>query len=327
MYPSGAQSEWNGGSPRSFAPLRPRISLVEHAGRSNHAVVAKPIPCPGCAYNLMGLPVDHACPECGQSVWAALEAVVDPKASSLPRLSNPRGVGDALLWLMGCQLVVTVLLLTGPLSERLDVAGWSVLSLMPDWLVLLAGGIALLSLGAVWMLLPPRHHRGMPDVARSLWRVAVALIGIAVLCALLFVISPELLARESHERALIEALCVGAFGLVAIIGYVGLRGVLNIIGIRSRVYRTASVGKQRVRDVIVTIIGMMVSRGVHAGAMALESGWLATLALIAFWMSVLMLVIGQAYLVANAIWVRRSLRRPPPRMKELIRYPADEAAG
>jgi hypothetical protein len=55
------------------------------------------LPCVRCKYDLKGLSIRGACPECGTPVRATLLAVVDPKASELQPIPRPRLVAAGLV--------------------------------------------------------------------------------------------------------------------------------------------------------------------------------------------------------------------------------------
>src|SRR5438477_2160642 len=71
----------------------------------SHATVITPIHCRQCGYYLRGLRADSRCPECGLEIWQSVLHTVDPAASRLPMLRNPRAVGDGIFVLTMCMLL------------------------------------------------------------------------------------------------------------------------------------------------------------------------------------------------------------------------------
>ncbi len=55
------------------------------------------LPCAHCGYNLRGLSIREACPECGVAVRATILAVVDPRAGELKPVIAPKLTAAALL--------------------------------------------------------------------------------------------------------------------------------------------------------------------------------------------------------------------------------------
>jgi hypothetical protein len=110
-----------------------------------------------------------------------------------------------------------------------------------------------------------------------------------------------------------------AVAVAAIVGLSGLRGVLETIGLRSRLYRTARGGRQGTQALVAAILGTAAGHGLHllTAAKGLPGYWY-TLGTVIVSVSTLMLVIGLVYLLVNAWWIRRALRRPPPRWDEVL---------
>lgn len=276
-------------------------------------VVAVEVHCRRCGYNLYGLWADGACPECGLETWETILHTVDPAASRLPRLENPRAVGDALLWLMIWVLLAAVVLAGRPLAlwvDALDRSGrrhWSAWA--PAELGFLVLAAALGGLLAVWRLAPPRGT-GFP---RDLRLLAAGLVGGAVLSAAATALE---LGVGLGPAVIILRL---AASVPAIVGLLGLHGVLRTIGFRSRAYRTARGGRQSIQAMIAAIAGLVAGEILTLAAGAARLGSMATLGTLVGSASTLMLLIGLAYLVVNAWWIRSSLRRPPPAITEVLR--------
>ncbi|MEM1424869.1 MAG: hypothetical protein AAGH64_12820, partial [Planctomycetota bacterium] len=88
------------------------------AGVPRDAMLTGELPCVTCGYELRGLSVRDACPECGTGVRATILAVVDPLADELapmraPSLTGVLIVSWALSSSIGVWLIVAVRLLDG----------------------------------------------------------------------------------------------------------------------------------------------------------------------------------------------------------------------
>ena len=295
-------------------------ALSKTAAELDRRELARSLYCRQCGYNLRGLRLGGQCPECGLEVW---QSAVDPAASRLPRLHDPRGVGDAIVWLMTCLLLATLLMLARPVALRVDdilaLSGPEALSLLtPTWLMVIAGFVTLLGLWSVWKLAPARREDSLVAVRGGLRLLTIGLLAMGTLAALAGLLIPAARSATGPERLLMQAvghvLTVG--GLV--VTMLGLRRVLRVIGERSREYRTARAGRQRARDMIAAAIGLGVGELLRLLGLALELVVLRTFGTVVMWISTLMLVIGLFYLLANALWIGRSLRRPPPTLQELL---------
>lgn len=280
--------------------------------------VATPVYCRRCGYNLFGLPVDGACPECGLPTWETILHTVDPAASGLPTLRDPRIVGDALVWLIGCFAAASALLGLRPLAlwvDAMDPTGVrDVTRWAPVEIWFAAAAIALASLWGVRRLMPAG---GSEDSAT---RGDLRLLAGGTLAWAVLVAAATLLAIGGSGPTAIGAIRLGVAG-AAVVALLGLRGVLRTIGLRSREYRTARGGRQGIRAMIAAIAGVALGQLLQLPAAAGHVGALATIGVVTSTIGMLMVVIGLLYLVVNAWWIRRSLRCPPPRLDQVIGEP------
>jgi hypothetical protein len=289
-------------------------------------VITGNVPCRRCGYEQRGLAADGVCPECGLETWISVREAVDPAARRLPRISHPVSVAHALVWVTVCELLAVLIFVARPVAVRIDqldaggLSGWS--NWTPPGLSIVAGVVALLGLWSVWKLLPPRAQRGRGGVRTDiLFLLATGLAAFGVLAisggtALQTTRGGSPfpgLAREIGQP--VHHLLLAA---AAITAYVGLRGVLQEIGQRSREFRTAKGGRQRVRDIIAAIVGVMVGEGLRLAGAVIGAEGMITLGRVIIWICMLMLVIGQGYLVLNACWIARALTRPRPALREVL---------
>lgn len=272
--------------------------------------------CRRCCYNLYGLHAEGACPECGLDTWETILHTVDPTASRLPRLRDPRAVGNALLWLMVCLVGGSMLLVLRPVAQWIDALDPAGVRNFERWapveFFFLAGVLGLTALLGVKWFARPAGEESDASVVRDVRRLRYGLVAWAV-----FVITIGLLEWRSASRPVIDLLWLGVAG-GAVVALLGVRGVLRVIGLRSREYRTARGGRQGIRAMIAAIAGTAAGQVLRLLAEVTGLELMATLGIAVGAICTLMVVIGLFYLVVNAWWIRRSLRCPPPRLDELI---------
>lgn len=290
---------------------------------SSQATVRGDIACRRCRYLLRGLSVDGRCPECGLEVWETVLDLIDPAASHLPRLRNPVGVGNALLWLMSCTMAAMVLLIAQPVAAQLDRFDPAQLdrfsALTPAWLPALAGAIILAGLWSAWRLMParngdaPRNGNGRRSVRTDVRNLAG---GLVVFGSMLIVVGTRAPWDEPSAVSLTVHLAAIAGACLALYG---MRGIMETIGKRSREYRTSRGGRQRSTEMTFATLAVGVGLVLqHFGYPYRESIPIHALGLAIAWISMLMLCIGLLYMLVNVWWIRRALRRPPPKLAEIV---------
>lgn len=281
----------------------------------------------------MGLPIDRSCPECGLSIAEAIDQLVDPTATALPRLRSPARTGAALFGLTALHLLATLVLCITPLIARF--ALWrGTSSSLPRWLTLMplvASLVALLSIIAIWQLSLPRGGEADRRVARYLRLMAFGAFGFGGSVVALYFAEKTVSLFEprtwSDSTILLVMLIQLAIVLTAALHYHGFGRIVRIIGQRSREYRTSNIGRQRMRDMVVVLLVFGAAQVIDAVALLAELPSLTRIATLASWISILMLLIGQAYLVVNMWWIRRAIRRPIPHLRDLIQMVPLEPNG
>jgi hypothetical protein len=289
--------------------------------------IRRSVYCRRCAYDLRSLDVEGRCPECGLDIWPSVIHMVDPAASKLPKLRDPRGVGNALVWLFGCALLAsTMLSISGIMLivDRSPPMGMTffVLHFPPD-LTLLSGLAAMAGLWSVWKFMPPKGSSPDLAVRRDLWLMAAALVIWAA--ATLGLWERERawarmgLTSDAETVIAVRSLAHLTIAIAATVGLHSVRRLMEAIGMRSREYRRAGGGKQSIKPMIVGTIGVAVgSLCRYLGTFDRLPSELQGLGVIIVWVSMLMLLIGLGYLLVNAWWIRRVLRKPPPRLRDLL---------
>ncbi len=281
------------------------------------AMVNLPIHCGGCGYTLYGLPAAGDCPECGLELWQTILHTVDPAASRLPKLRNPKAIGNGLAWLTFCLLLSATLFSVRPLALQFGTLPWTRLLSSPSvdvW----AGAISLAGWWSIRRFAPPRHAAAATGVTQHLVLLGIGLTAwslVAGLRSILPILAPPGVASS------IGLAYVAVAGAAAVTTFVSVDRVLRTIGARSRAYRTARGGRQGAQAMIGAVVVAVVGQAI--GMLAASSGRqsLAQWAGFATWAAMIMLLIGLSYLLANAWWIRRSLRQPPPTLGELLATP------
>jgi hypothetical protein len=291
--------------------LAPSIDLA-------HTYVAISIRCRVCGYDLYGLGATSKCPECGTDVWTTVERELDPHATRLPQLRNPKAVGDGLLWMVGCMFAAVSLVgvhQAGQWLEGFEPVRWRWWGM--EHLLLYAGVMALLSIVGVLRLKPPQGKEPLTGpVWRDLRLLCVGILGWAAL-------DGALAAGCLHGKgALVHLMVRIAMALMAATALLGLRGVLQIIGERSREYRTSRSGRQSATAMIAAVGGSVAGHVMRyvgeTSSLRSSESQLAHLGTIVVWTCNLLLLIGLAYLLVNAWWIRSALRRPPRSLDGLL---------
>jgi hypothetical protein len=288
-------------------------------------MIASPVHCCRCTYDLRGLPADGRCPECGLAIFDTVQHIVDPAASHLPRLRDPVGVGNAIVWLTLCCFIAVALLAAQAAIVWLEVVhprSVGMFGVAPAHdLTLLASLAGLASLWSVYKFFPARSYDGSITVRLDVWLLGLGLAGWAVLTMVLWqrerywsfaVVRPE---EEIAVRSLLHIALVGS----AVTMWIGMQRVLNTIGKRSRAYRSAHSGRQNIRPMIAATIAIAFGSILRMLDMHFGAGEsLAQLGTVIVSVSMLMLLIGLGYLVINSWWIRQALRHPPPKLQELL---------
>jgi len=305
----------DGASPKTDDPLVPRQWAL--------AEVSESLNCRRCGYDLRGLRADGKCPECGMHIWATVLSTVDPAASRLPSLRNPKAVGNALLVLSAGVLLGTLLMVAPGVQSVIGV--WdtgqakAISHLVPEFNWVWAISIGVVGLWAVWTLAPPTGTEPQGAVWRDLWRIGTGLVGWLAFGSFWQHLAETGGRLSSLQHLVLHAATAG----FAVYGLVGLRGVFEIIGRRSREYWRSQSGRQS-----LDLISVAIMVGVAASAAVAIRRWFAPFVTrndnvlmfsgVVLWMCTLMVVIGLGYLVVNAWWIRRTLTRPPPPLDEVL---------
>ncbi|MBL8763696.1 MAG: hypothetical protein JNM07_05455 [Phycisphaerae bacterium] len=293
------------------------------------------LPCVGCGYNLRGLSVVGACPECGIAVTATVLAVVDPQAEELRPIRAP-GLVAAGLMVCAMGALAAGLLMWAP---RVMEAGSMVLG-RPTPLIALplaemtAACLALSALGAAAWSRP--HH------ATPAWHVASGLGGAAALVALAWVsygihehgmgtghwgiaASWEGLWPTIRPRLVSDA-CVAAT-------LIGLRPNARVLVQHSMAMRMGRVDRQTMLAMLAAVgvvvlgrlCGLIGAGWLRVGSVELDVVRGISMTLVAVGSALLTLGLGSATL--DCARIAAVVRRPAPSMRDIVGVTGGEKPG
>ncbi len=270
------------------------------------------------------------CPECGKNIWETVRQSVDPIRDRLPAIHNPNSVGSGLIWLSICmflaalvQMVVNWFFVLEPPSKQIPIIQW--------WQdVPLNAMIAILTLPGIWLLWPARRSLANTRVLRSITLLIIGVVGWGLLGAYQWLQIESLIPYRGVPNEDIPTgymwqwLSTKVVMLsFAIIFLWGLNGILNQVGSRSRKYRNAKGGRQRLREIgiaiIVAAIGMVLA--VITGDQALH-----LIGLVVTIIANLVVLIGLAFLIVNTWWILQDLK-PRASLTELLEAAPESELG
>lgn len=288
--------------------------------------LARHLRCRDCGYDLRGLPLGGACPECGTPVWHTVLPTIDPVGSRLPRLHNPGAVGNGMVAAAFGLLVPCVLMTLYPAMDSLARLGLMrpMSGHAATRLCMLAGVLMLSGVLAAWMLWP----RGSREVIATVVGVVIRLqVGAAVAAA--GTLSLALTggyagrvvdgARTSFTWVSLLLECAVLGGQV--LWLVAFARIVRDVGLRSREYRLRPHARQPAREMGIAAGIVAAAEVVRLVALESRSETVAALAAVVAAAAYAMFLIGLAFLFVNAIWIRRALAAPHPTLLELLRDP------
>ena len=271
--------------------------------------IRKPLPCAKCGYDLNGLEARGRCPECGSDNIATLALRLDIAAEELTRSAALVRTAWALYLacagsVLGCFIAVSPILKHA--GTAVDLPAWLFSTL--NKLSIAAPRIALFgtTIGLIGLLLVLPWDRRRP-VRRARFFGSGGFLGWMFLS-----VQPP-----SYEIAL---MALAALAMVV----AALTPLLRELTPHSRFFSTARHATQSTRDLLIAAAVCAATGAVplYLGQylpadldptfdVALYSG------IVAF-SSAMFLVVGLGYRLVNAHWVLLSVRRPPPRLSEVL---------
>ncbi len=267
--------------------------------------IRRALPCSRCGYDLEGLTANGDCPECGLPIVTTLAARLEEPGDA-PHALPPDALrlSATLLAAAASALAGSLVLVELALRRSIDPAAIPAALRATFGGTLLAMHVAAVAgtaFGALSiLLLPPLGSR----VFR--WRARLAgTIGFAAWSAM--AIAPP-------TRAAVAAMAVPA-----VLGLYALHPILRALGPSSRRYRQSPASRQRIDELA---LAAAIASGAAFGALLLreravprETGLALEIVALA---SAGLFIVGLAYLVRNAFWIVRAVRRPPTRADEVL---------
>lgn len=221
--------------------------------------------CARCDYNLRGLSVRSACPECGCAVRATILAVVDPHAEEFRPISRPRLSAWLLVLWSGAALVAALCIATMRAQDGLALLTGQPIT--PNLLPMLSiWAIQFSALGALALVRP---HMDVRPLA-----CAVALVGLLLYVPILLIhlrilgidaMAPNPYATLGHPDADRHALRAVQAVLMAMV-LLALRGNYRSLVARSLVLRTGRVDRQPMGPLIAALAVGAAGDGMLAAA-------------------------------------------------------------
>ncbi|MBC8309634.1 MAG: hypothetical protein ISR75_00920 [Phycisphaerales bacterium] len=282
----------------------------------NHMVVVLPLPCIRCGYELRNLAADGDCPECGEPIRLTIIESIDPASRRLTPIQNPKIIGNAISgivisFFISIILAVTALLISSP--SQLPIP--DTLRELPAnaflWAAASMGLLAFLNITPLMRMCQRKELVGC-RTGIMLTGSGILLWSINMLAVNYFSLS---LGDLSPVYNMLLDTCLPVISTSII--FSGFRKLIPRLGQRSRAFRQAQGSRQRMNDLLATLVVIIIGRTLLVASTP-NSGT-ATLGLIVMVMSISLIVIGLGYLVRNTLWIRRALVTPPPTINELLR--------
>lgn len=314
-------------------PESSRVDALDPSGANGEhalaAVLSGELHCLSCRYDLTGLSVTTACPECGLPVRATLLAVVDPKATSFVPLATPRVSALGLLFWSGGALLAALMVFV---VRLVDMAGiWFGLTSSVRNLGVMVPIFAAVSM--IGAFLVSRPHRQVPRsvVARGylsvllyaplvylLWRLHAEF---DVLHGPPYVDEPI----RQTERAILR-LSIG--GLILIIALL-LRPIMREYAARSVLMRTGQITRQTLAALASAVMIVMAGDLLHLLTLhtpAIRGALMHIVWLTFVLVGSLMILIGFAGMFWDSVRLYPVLRRGPTALGDVVRKERFDAA-
>lgn len=279
-------------------------------------VLKRSLLCSRCGYDLKALAADGDCPECSEPIRLTIIETVDPAARRLPPIERPRAVGNAIVGVatfLLLAIVCAVLVLISRTSATVYVPQVFQMFNAPIW-VCASSAFSVLAL----ISLMPLLHLCRSGLNQE-YRLGVILTagGLFAWSLVLGASSWVLFGGTSIDSPITPLYDTVLPALALGITFLGLRRLVPRLGQRSRDFRLAQGGRQRMMDLLAVLVIVVTGRAcVYASQ---PDSNFANLGVILMVLSVALIIFGLLYLVRNTLWIRASLCSPPPSIAQLLR--------
>lgn len=307
----------------------PRTARILSAATRLDAALTGSLPCVVCGYELKGLSIRGACPECGTAVRATILYKVDPQAEEFRPIPKPRFLAASLVaWSLGgltAGLACWALRL-GDALER--VLGWQGSVAWAAWVAL--GGVAVSWVGAIGLIRPVPGtppfkiavaSTGAAAYAILLWAMAQILLVVDPLRAVPYLDSPP-----GFERALLRL--AESSSMVVIL--LGMRPNARDLVKRCMVMRTRRVDRQTLLGMAAVAAGTMIGDGLHvlaSRAGADQAELLAVVGTVVIALGSSLLTLGLVGAVVDCWRIAGAVLIPSPSLRQVLGEETPEGAG
>ena len=279
-------------------------------------LVAQTLLCSRCGYDLRGLIANSDCPECGEPIRLTIIETIDPASRRLPAIKNPTVVGNAVTGVVSfffISLCLSVLAAVGNAPQMLPVPQF-VTSISTTGLV---SGSLVFGVAALLCLIPVLQMCTKNELVGCKGGLSLTSLGLLLWSAQLGILVMYLVSIDVQNVALQmlfdSCLPVVTAGVV----FSGFKKLIPRLGLRSRAFRQAQGSRQRMNDLLVALVFVLLGRLLLLVAGGDSNTEL--IGLIIMVMSISLVVVGLLYFLRNTIWIRRALISPPPALQDLLR--------
>lgn len=273
------------------------------------STIRRQLPCAKCGYDLEGLSPKANCPECGLDIYSTLARRLDPAAEALERSTELARVAW-WIYLASLGSVLATAIVLAPVVDAVRAAPG-----LPRWVVPGLDGVravapaaallgATVGLVATLGILPWRSASGRKGLPRARYLGGAGFLIWAFAAAL---------------PPTFEACVLATAGAAAVAG--SATPLLRQLVPHSRLFQTARHATQNTRELVISA-ALAGSSGILTLLLARdrgEAGGYAVYAAIVAAASAMLLMVGFGYRLVNAHWILQSVRRPPPRVDEIVR--------
>lgn len=283
------------------------------------------LPCAVCGYNLRGLSIRAFCPECGTGIRITILAVVDPHASELQPIRNPRLLALLMNTWAGGALFAAMLAWLPIVYDLLNVVGVRVRR--PDVGFGIAAAMAVSMLGALGLIRPHARIGWMPTALAAIGVVLYVPAGLALMAYEMHV---EQVGGPSYFDGWLphgaqSRLAVAVWALIAAI-ILCLRPMCRVLVARSLAMRTGRVDRQTLYAMAVAAaiaalghgLGGLAASIVSSGGSAMASDTLRIAGLILLTTGSLLFTAGLLGSMIDTVRIAGAIMAPSPTLPQVI---------